>query len=121
MSSAVLDLDLARLSLAGSPYGHGHAEQQQQQSHVRSASSLERSSSAAAAASPDPTNLQPHQVMQPPLHQGPPPQVRLKEPQRRRGIVKFFNSLKGFGFVVDNDPTALGGQEGERAKGGRTA
>ncbi|ORY80270.1 cold-shock' DNA-binding domain-domain-containing protein [Leucosporidium creatinivorum] len=30
---------------------------------------------------------------------------------RRRGIVKFFNSLKGFGFVVDNDPGALGGQE----------
>lgn len=50
---------------------------------------------------------------------------------RRRGIVKFFSeselhrlttlllidlpppdSLKGFGFVVDNDPGALGGQEG---------
>lgn len=30
---------------------------------------------------------------------------------RRRGVVKFFNSLKGFGFVVDNDPGALGGQE----------
>lgn len=42
-----------------------------------------------AAAAPG--GLQPHQVMQPPLHQGPPPQVRLKEPQRRRGIVKFFS------------------------------
>ncbi|GAA5981043.1 hypothetical protein JCM10908_003961 [Rhodotorula pacifica] len=117
MSSA-LDLDLARLSLAGSPYNQdsSHHQQQQQQTHVRTASSLERSGAApdgavgGAHSSPDP-GLQPHQVMQPPLHQGPPPQVRLKEPQRRRGIVKFFNSLKGFGFVVDNDPTALGGQE----------
>ncbi|KAK4057756.1 hypothetical protein OIO90_001404 [Microbotryomycetes sp. JL221] len=33
------------------------------------------------------------------------------ESHRRRGVVKFFNSLKGFGFVVDNDPGALGGQE----------
>ncbi|KAM0793646.1 hypothetical protein ACM66B_001077 [Microbotryomycetes sp. NB124-2] len=39
-----------------------------------------------------------------------PPANKLDTP-RRRGVVKFFNSLKGFGFVVDNDPSALGGQE----------
>ncbi|GAA6058751.1 hypothetical protein JCM10212_003439 [Sporobolomyces blumeae] len=72
-----------------------------------------RPSSSASASYPHPTTnlLQPHQVMQPPVHQGPPPHVQLQEPQRRRGVVKFFNSLKGFGFVVDNDPAALGGQE----------
>lgn len=36
-----------------------------------------------------------------------PPQHR-----RRRGVTKFFNSLKGFGFVVDQYPEELGGQEG---------
>lgn len=35
-----------------------------------------------------------------------PPQHR-----RRRGVTKFFNSLKGFGFVVDQYPEELGGQE----------
>ncbi|GAA5858285.1 hypothetical protein JCM8547_004635 [Rhodosporidiobolus lusitaniae] len=66
--------------------------------------------SSSAGQQPQP-QLQPHQIMQPPLHSGPPPHVQLAEPQRRKGVVKFFNSLKGFGFVVDNDPAALGGQE----------
>jgi cold shock CspA family protein len=30
---------------------------------------------------------------------------------RRRGVTKFFNSLKGFGFVVDNHPEEIEGQE----------
>ncbi|GJN92012.1 hypothetical protein Rhopal_005040-T1 [Rhodotorula paludigena] len=130
-STVGLDLDLARLSLsspyppypqpgaAPSPHAHHHAHH----AHAGSASSsLEREprgSTAPAHAQqaqlqpgPDgPPALQPHQIMQPPVHAGPPPHIQLKEPQRRRGVVKFFNSLKGFGFVVDNDPAALGGQE----------
>ncbi|GAA5949776.1 hypothetical protein JCM3765_007685 [Sporobolomyces pararoseus] len=117
MASSSLDLDLARLSLGGSPFGqHGSSNdraalphnsqspyppstsQLQQQQH------LQQQQMGAGV-------LQPHQIMQPPIHSGPPPHVQLQEPQRRRGVVKFFNSLKGFGFVVDNDPAALGGQE----------
>jgi hypothetical protein len=30
----------------------------------------------------------------------------------RRGVCKFFNSQKGFGFVLDNNSEELGGQEG---------
>ncbi|BGO99040.1 hypothetical protein NBRC10513v2_000141 [Rhodotorula toruloides] len=121
---SALDLDLSRLSLA-SPYppqGHEH-----HQAHHGVPSNAHRSQSSSFdrqvdSLSPPPSqsnpsqgtansSLQPHQIMQPPVHSGPPPHVQLKEPQRRRGVVKFFNSLKGFGFVVDNDPAALGGQE----------
>ncbi|GAA5925025.1 hypothetical protein JCM3775_006345 [Rhodotorula graminis] len=122
-STSALELGLDRLSL-GSPYSNGAAAQPygqqgypQHHQHSHSAtSSLEREQrgvlgSSLASSSSAGDQLQPHQVMQPPLHQGPPPHVQLKEPQRRRGVVKFFNSLKGFGFVVDNDPAALGGQE----------
>ncbi|GAA5899133.1 hypothetical protein JCM6882_004625 [Rhodosporidiobolus microsporus] len=113
-STASLDLDLARLSLGGrgspSPYAYSQPQPQQRHHTPGSASSsLERGALSSSAASGQP--LQPHQIMQPPVHSGPPPHVQLQEPQRRRGTVKFFNSLKGFGFVVDNDPTALGGQE----------
>ncbi|GAA5886052.1 hypothetical protein JCM16303_003847 [Sporobolomyces ruberrimus] len=125
---ASLDLDLARMSLGqggvpsqaggggGSPFG--------QPQHAASASpSLERPQHSSQSPYPQQQQqqqhmgqmggggLQPHQIMQPPVHSGPPPHVQLQEPQRRRGVVKFFNSLKGFGFVVDNDPAALGGQE----------
>ena len=31
----------------------------------------------------------------------------------RQGVCKFFNSQKGFGFVLDHKPEELGGQEGE--------
>ncbi|BGP12295.1 hypothetical protein JCM10213_000009 [Rhodosporidiobolus nylandii] len=135
-STAGLDLDLARLSLS-SPYGHAqypHPHQHQpyphHQQHAHSASpSLDHLSGsemhplppartgsqppppAPAAGNGAAPALAPHQIMQPPVHSGPPPHVQLQEPQRRRGVVKFFNSLKGFGFVVDNDPAALGGQE----------
>jgi len=34
-----------------------------------------------------------------------------REGQVRRGICKFFNSQKGFGFVLDNNSEELGGQE----------
>ena len=32
--------------------------------------------------------------------------------QLRRGVCKFFNSQKGFGFLLDNKAEELGGQEG---------
>ena len=35
-----------------------------------------------------------------------------REGQTRRGVCKFFNSQKGFGFVLDNNAEELGGQEG---------
>ncbi|BGO88530.1 hypothetical protein NBRC10512_003372 [Rhodotorula toruloides] len=121
---SALDLDLSRLSLA-SPYPpQGHERHQAHHgvpsnAHRSQSSSLDRQ---VDSLSPPPSqsnpsqgtansSLQPHQIMQPPVHSGPPPHIQLKEPQRRRGVVKFFNSLKGFGFVVDNDPAALGGQE----------
>lgn len=162
---SALDLDLSRLSLGSSypPQGHDH-----HQAHQGTGVNVHRSQSASLdrqvdSLSPPPpsqsgpqgtgnstsASLQPHQIMQPPVHSGPPPHVQLKEPQRRRGVVKFFSefeptawpapsftsidgrtraissciaclprftpradSLKGFGFVVDNDPAALGGQEG---------
>ncbi|GAA5987069.1 hypothetical protein JCM11641_007832, partial [Rhodosporidiobolus odoratus] len=134
-SSAGLDLDFSRLSLA-SPYSHLppphhphpqhshphsqeyalHSSQNGLGAHHHSASSsLDRSGgyaqSGARSLEDGLRQLAPHQIMQPPVHTGPPPHVQLQEPQRRRGVVKFFNSLKGFGFVVDNDPAALGGQE----------
>ncbi|GAA5923307.1 uncharacterized protein JCM15063_003604 [Sporobolomyces koalae] len=111
MARSSLDLDLARLSLgATSPFQHAAssatspAGPHSSQSQVPYPQSQQQQQQLGGA-------LQPHQVMQPPVHSGPPPHVQLQEPQRRRGVVKFFNSLKGFGFVVDNDPAALGGQE----------
>ncbi|GAA6041595.1 hypothetical protein JCM8097_007760 [Rhodosporidiobolus ruineniae] len=111
-STAGLDLDLARLSLS-SPYSAAPAPAPPVRHHTpgSASSSLDRSSNPASAQPQVAHGLQPHQIMQPPVHSGPPPHVQLQEPQRRRGVVKFFNSLKGFGFVVDNDPDALGGQE----------
>ncbi|GAA6010263.1 hypothetical protein JCM10207_005692 [Rhodosporidiobolus poonsookiae] len=107
-STAALDLDFSRLSLAPSPYSYpSHSPHPAQSPLDRSA----LSPSATGTPTTSSHNLAPHQVMQPPLHSGPPPHVQLQEPQRRRGVVKFFNSLKGFGFVVDNEPGALGGQE----------
>lgn len=101
MASSSLDLDLARLSLGGSPFGqHGSSndraalphnsqspyppstsqlQQQQQQQQL-----LQQQQMGAGV-------LQPHQIMQPPIHSGPPPHVQLQEPQRRRGVVKFFS------------------------------
>lgn len=35
-----------------------------------------------------------------------------REGQLRRGVCKFFNSQKGFGFVLDSKAEELGGQEG---------
>ncbi|BGP36292.1 hypothetical protein JCM10449v2_000190 [Rhodotorula kratochvilovae] len=113
-STAALELDLARLSLASPYQGQQYAQPVyvQQQGHPGQGPPLDRAPhSAQVPVDGTAASLQPHQIMQPPLHQGPPPHVQLKEPQRRRGVVKFFNSLKGFGFVVDNDPAALGGQE----------
>lgn len=36
-----------------------------------------------------------------------------REGQIRRGVCKFFNSQKGFGFVLDSKAEELGGQEGK--------
>ncbi|GAA5933908.1 hypothetical protein JCM1841_003112 [Sporobolomyces salmonicolor] len=121
-STSSLDLDLSRLSLGGSPYPphphpHPHQHHHPHSTGSSASSSLERGAPPPHAAPSSSSGvvsahgLQPHQIMQPPVHSGPPPHVQLQEPQRRRGVVKFFNSLKGFGFVVDNDPAALGGQE----------
>ena len=102
-STSALELGLDRLSL-GSPYSNGAAQgyaqqgyPQQQHSHHSATSSLEREQrgalgSSLASSSSAGDQLQPHQIMQPPLHQGPPPHVQLKEPQRRRGVVKFFSA-----------------------------
>lgn len=105
-SLSALDLQFDRLSLGGQP--------QQQQQQLQQQNNMMHQLS--------------HQIL---------PVNKLDIP-RRRGIVKFFSrsllcataiqlrtnsascascafadSLKGFGFVVDNDPGALGGQEGE--------
>lgn len=107
-TTSALELGLDRLSLT-SPFSNGgtgaqqgYAQQQQQPAYQHqhshsAASSIERGQANLAAASSDHASsasaLQPHQIMQPPLHQGPPPHVQLKEPQRRRGVVKFFSAF----------------------------
>lgn len=72
--------------------------------------------------SPVQQQQQPQQPSQAPLGQAGAPQDASAPspvpggPQRegptRRGVCKFFNSQKGFGFVLDNKAEELGGQEG---------
>ncbi|SGY37938.1 BQ5605_C003g01922 [Microbotryum silenes-dioicae] len=139
-SSAALDLDLSNLSLQDAPHRqHQHQHQHQQQhphpalhnlhqQHFTSRSGFEEPSHQApqsqrSARSHPNDFVHPLRSSQPTLFQpqpfgasnAPPDHplhatTKLDTP-RRRGVVKFFNSLKGFGFIVDNDPAALGGQE----------
>ncbi|SCV67993.1 BQ2448_114 [Microbotryum intermedium] len=137
--AAALDLDLSNLSLQDAPHRQQQQQRQHQhpslqnlhQQHYNSRASYEeplhhtpqgqRSARSYpndfvhpqhAVRSSQPTLFQPQPFgasnapPDHPLHAT----TKLDTP-RRRGVVKFFNSLKGFGFIVDNDPAALGGQE----------
>jgi len=92
MAGSSLDMDLSRLSLGGGGGGgspFAQSQQQQFESQVPPHSYAQPNQQQPQMVG----GLQPHQIMQPPVHSGPPPHVQLQEPQRRRGVVKFFSTL----------------------------
>jgi len=96
MASSSLDMDLSRLSLGGgSPFANNSSSQSQSQTPHSYAQPNQQPPQMVGQQG----GLQPHQIMQPPVHSGPPPHVQLQEPQRRRGVVKFFSKSSLYSLV----------------------